>query len=398
VPRDEHRKERNLSAAGARLRRELPWETVCLVLQGGGALGSYQAGVYEGLDEAGIWPNWVAGISIGALNSAIIAGNPPETRVRRLREFWDYICRPAVSIPTNDMLRAVIEPLGGEVRRAFNAFEAWRGSVEGQFGFYAPRWPPLAAAGLNVGTLDASIYDTAGLKSTLESFADFDRINDGGMRVSVGAVNVHTGNFAYFDNTRIRLRPEHFMASGALPPAFPAVEIDGEFYWDGGLVSNTPLYEVLSAVPRRDTLVFQVDLWSALGVLPISLFEVQARIKDIQYSSRTRMVTTLFAHDQHYRRVLRELIDRLPEGSCDGDDWCREARELSCGKRYSVIQLIYRDKEWEGLSKDYEFGPLTMREHWSSGLDDIRASLVHDDWLDFPAGGEEFASHDFRRG
>ncbi|WP_028311196.1 DUF3734 domain-containing protein [Derxia gummosa] len=396
MPRDDDRKQ--LSTLVVRpVRRQLPWETICLVLQGGGALGSYQAGVYEGLDEAGIEPDWVAGISIGALNSAIIAGNPPEMRVRRLRDFWNRICRPAVSLPTTEVIHAAIEPLGGEVRRLFSAFEAWRAVSEGQAGFFAPRFPPFAALGMRVGTAGASYYDTSALKATLEAHADFDRINDGPMRVSVGAVNVRTGNFAYFDNRRTRLRPEHFMASGALPPAFPAVEIDGEYYWDGGLVSNTPLSEVLGARPRRDTLAFQVDLWSAIGVLPDSVFDVQERVKDIQYSSRTRMVTNLFANEQHYRRILREVIERLPEGSCDNDAWCRQARELACGKRYGVIHLIYQGKEWEGLSKDYEFGPLTMRDHWQSGLDDIRASLAHDDWLQLPPEGQEFVAHDFRR-
>ncbi|WP_085315817.1 DUF3734 domain-containing protein [Derxia lacustris] len=397
MPRDDDHREQPLTAL-PRARRELPWETVCLVLQGGGALGSYQAGVVEGLDEAGIEPDWVAGISIGALNSAIVAGNPRETRVRQLRAFWEHICRPAVSLPTAEMFQAFIEPLGGEARKAFNAFEAWRATTEGQSGFFSPRWPPLGPLGLRVGAGSASYYDTSALKATLEKYADFDRINDGAMRVSVGAVNVRTGNFAYFDNRRTRLRPEHFIASGALPPAFPAVEIDGEFYWDGGLVSNTPLFEVLNARPRRDTLTFQVDLWSAIGVLPDSVFDVQARMKDIQYSSRTRMVTNLFATEQHYRRVLREVIDRLPEGSCDSDAWCRQARELACGKRYGVIHLIYQGKEWEGLSKDYEFGPMTLREHWRSGLDDIRASLAHEDWLALPPDGLEFVAHDFRRG
>ena len=235
-------------------RTGLPHDTVALVLQGGGALGSYQAGVYEGLAEAGIEPNWIAGISIGALNTALIAGNPPETRLQKLREFWETICRPAVPLPPNDYMQALVESGGAHARRVISGFEAWRAIAQGQRDFFVPRGLlPWLGGRQPVG--EASFYDTRQLKLTLERLADFDRINAGPIRVSVGAVNVRTGNFTYFDNTEGQaLRPEHFMASGALPPAFPAIEIDGEFYWDGGLVSNTPLGHVLAARPRRNTL------------------------------------------------------------------------------------------------------------------------------------------------
>lgn len=377
--------------------QNLPYQTVALVLQGGGALGAYQAGVYEGLAEAGIVPNWVAGISIGALNTAIIAGNAPEHRVARLREFWDTICRPAFLQPTAEFLQSWVENMGGEARKAFNAFEAWRALIEGQRGFFVPRLiPPWLAQGQQPNEL--SFYDTSKLKTTLERLADFDRINSGETRVSVGAVDVQNGNFEYFDNTRMPLRPEHFMASGALPPGFPAVEIEGRFYWDGGLVSNTPLSQIFCARPRRDTLAFQVDLWSAKGQLPSNLFDLQERQKDIQFSSRTRAVTNQMHQEQHYRHMLREVLDRVPAKVRESDPWCRKAAEEVCANRYNIIHLIYQDKEWDGLSKDYEFGPLTMRNHWDSGLYDMRTTLEkHPDWLELPSGEHEFVTHDVHR-
>ena len=379
----------------------LPFETVALVLQGGGALGSYQAGVFEGLADAGIEPNWVAGISIGALNAALIAGNPPATRVQRLREFWETICRPTPYLAPVEWMQGLLDNSGPEARKVFGAFSAWRALLEGQSAFFVPRGVAPWLGGKQ-GVTQASFYDTTQLKSTLERFVDFDRINAGSMRVSIGAVNVRSGNFAYFDNRvgaqgKQQLRAEHFMASAALPPAFPAVEIDGEFYWDGGLVSNTPLGYVLTDTPRRDTLAFQVDLWSALGPLPDNVYDVQERQKDIQYSSRTRATTDVMAEEQHYRRMIRELLEQIPPKVRASDAWCQRAQRVACARQCSVIHLVYQDKEWEGNAKDYEFSPQSMRDHWSSGLLDIQSSLEHDDWLRLPAEGKEFVTHDHHR-
>ena len=373
-----------------------PYETIALMLQGGGALGAYQAGVYQGLDEAGIRPNWIAGISIGALNTAIIAGNAPEDRVPRLLEFWETICQPAFGLPLPGFVEQALFNSTDEIRKAFTAMQAFDAIVEGQKGFFVPRFPPPSPLAAGVPQA-ASYYDTAPLKATLEHLCDFERINSGEMRVSVGAVNVATGNFAYFDNTRIKLRPEHFMASGALPPGFAAVEIDGEYFWDGGLMSNTPLYEVAMATPRRDTLAFQVDLWSARGPVPDSIVDVMGRVKDVQFSSRTRMVTDMMQRSQRYRNVLRHVLDHLPEELRRNDSWCKLAEELACSKRYNVIHLIYRHKEYEGHYKDYQFGLSTMRAHWESGLQDIRGSLAHRDWLEMPNGESRFITHDIHR-
>jgi NTE family protein len=338
------------------------YETVALMLQGGGALGAYQAGVFQGLYEAGIEPNWLAGISIGALNTAIIAGNPPGKRVERLLQFWETICQPAFGPPLPAFIEHALFNSGDALRKAFTATQAMSAIVEGQKGFFVPRFPPPLPT-VSGPPQTASYYDTAPLKATLEALCDFDRINSGETRVSVGAVNCGTGNFAYFDNTHTTLRPEHFMASGALPPGFAAVEIDGQYYWDGGLMSNTPLYEVIQSTPRRDTLAFQVDLWSAIGPVPDNLTDVQGR---------------------------------MPSDQRD-DPWCKLADDLACSKRYNVIHLIYRHKEYEGQYKDFQFGLSTMREHWQSGLDDIRRSLEHPDWLDMPDNDAGFVTHDIHR-
>jgi len=375
---------------------ELPaYETVALVLQGGGALGSYQAGVYQGLHEAGIMPNWFCGISIGALNAAILAGNPPERRMERLTEFWDTICNSAL-FPEWAVDDRFAPKLGnGDIRSAASAFAAMRALFEGQRGFYAPRFPaPFLMPG--GGPAATSYYDTAPLKETLERLVDFDRINSKEVRVSVGAVDVETGNFTYFDNANRVLKPEHFMASGALPPGFPAVEIEGRHYWDGGLLSNTPLTEVLTHPPRRDTLAFQVDLWSSRGPLPKNIFDVAERQKDIQYSSRTRQATDVSLEIQKLRRTVRALLKKLPEG-LDNDPDIVTARDMSCSKVHNVIHLIYRDKAFEAYHKDYEFSRLTMREHWESGLDDIRRTLTYPEWLERPDNESGVITHDVHR-
>jgi NTE family protein len=389
------------SKAGARSNQsgapDLDYEITALVLQGGGALGSYQAGVYQGLAEADIHPNWVAGISIGALNAAVIAGNPPERRNEQLRAFWEFICRhpwgPPVPLAPP---RNALGELPAAWRTWVDSMEATGAVLHGQNGFFVPRpWYSLGLA--SQGPHTASFYDTRPLRTTLERFADFDRINQAReMRVSVGAVNVRTGNFAYFDNTQCRLRPEHFMASGALPPGFPAVEVDGEFYWDGGLVSNTPLHYVLTSQPRSDALIFQIDLWSAIGELPNDLLQVAVRQKDIQYSSRTRMVTTTLHEEQNTRRLLHELMALVPEAERDSP-WYRRAAQLACMARRNVIHLIYRNKPYESYAKDYQFGMLTMNEHWASGLSDIRATLEHRNWLDKPSPEQPFVTHDLHR-
>jgi len=367
-------------------------ETIALVLQGGGALGAYQAGVYQGLHEAGVMPNWLAGISIGAFNTALIAGNPPEKRLDALREFWGTVSQPFWLPATTLGQEARFEKVDGEARGWLDTWEAWRALVEGQRGFYSPRmwFDPFFSQGPGA----ASWYDTRPMLQTLERLVDFDRLNDGGIRVSVGAVDVASGNFEYFDNAHMRLDARHVMASGALPPAFPAVEIDGRWYWDGGLVSNTPLSQIFAAQPRRDSLVFQVDLWNARGDVPDNLLDVAEREKEIQYSSRTRTITESQRIAQHYRRLLRELLEEIPDADASNNPWVQRARELACSRRYSVIHLIYRDRARLGHFKDYQFGRVAMREHWQSGLADANRALAHPEWLELPQGENSFVTHD----
>lgn len=391
---------------------------VALVLQGGGALGSYQAGVYEGLAHAGIHPNWVAGISIGALNCAIIAGNPPEKRVERLHEFWDAICSPPMcpvgwfdgllgsgnaqsgqseGSPWSTMLSGFAPAANpwtnlfdGAAQTMFGSMAAMSAIINGQPGFFKPR---VMAPGNGSPDL-ASFYDTSPIIETLERLADFDRINSGETRVSLGATNVASGNFVYFDNGKIKLTPKHFVASGSLPPGFPATEIDGEYYWDGGCVSNTPLEYVLGTSPRKDTLVFQVDLWSAQGSLPTDIFQVNERLKDIQYSSRTRTVTNAVHLAQQMRKVLIDAVDRIPQDVRDKDPWFDEIVHRMMGSRYNVIHLIYKNKSTEGHYKDYQFSHETMRMHWQTGQHDMNETLEYPDCLDMPQEGENFVTFD----
>lgn len=371
----------------------LPYDVVAMVLQGGGALGAYQAGVYEGLHEAGIRPNWLAGISIGALNAAIIAGSAENERVERLREFWETICAVPVEWPTGEGLSEGL-PFAFDLRSLHNTLAAMRALFQGQPGFFKPRFPPPFWSPFS-GDGATSFYDTTPLSQTLERLVDFDRLNSGKVRVSVGAVNVRTGNLVYFDTAERRLGPKHFMASGALPPGFPAVEIDGEHYWDGGTVSNTPLSRVLSSEPR-DTLTFQVDLWSAKGRVPRDLMELSSRQKDIQYSSRTRAITDQALRMQKMRQALQRTIEMLPASAKENPD-IRAIAEMAHPRSYNIIHLIYQSKLYEGHSKDYEFGLNAMRAHWQSGLDDIRRTLVDTRRLDPPAPELGIVTHDVHR-
>lgn len=375
------------------------YETVALVLQGGGALGSYQAGVYQGLHEAGIRPNWVAGISIGSINAAIIAGSPETERVARLRGFWEEICQPTgfASLLGGEALAYMFQglPFGFGSAPMNSALAAAQALTMGQPGFFKLRFPPPYWS-QGAGEASTSYYDTSPLAATLRKYVDFELLNKGAVRSSFGVVNVRTGNFAYFDSKKDKLGPEHVMASGALPPGFPSVVIDGEHYWDGGVVSNTPLAEVLEWDAQRDTLAFQVDLWPARGALPTTLEEVAERQKDIQYSSRTRMVTDNLQKELKLRRALQKLLSRLPPAERNHADLA-DIRHLASTPVTNVVNLIYEAKHSERYSKDYEFGTEAMREHWEAGLSDIRLTLAKPDVLKPPSNGSGFVAHDVHR-
>ena len=341
---------------------------VGLVLQGGGALGSYQAGVYEALAASEYLPDWVAGISVGAINAAIIAGNAPEHRVQSLRSFWEAITAPTILWPP--------APAGLPAE-----WQHWASALSalmfGQRGFFTPRPPQDWFSSDKC----VSYYETSVLKRTLERLVDFDRINDTkDMRLSVGAVNVRTGHFAYFDSEEITIRPEHIMASGALPPGFPPVEIDGEQYWDGGLLSNTPLQYMVDYYPRRSRLVFQVDLFPAHGRVPTNLDEVHEREKDIRYSSRTMMSTNSLREKHDVRHAINELHKLLPADLANTEQ-AKRLYEHGCVTQMDIVQLIYRPIEPQGALKDFEFSRSTMEARWQEGFSDACSTLHAAPWL-----------------
>jgi NTE family protein len=343
-----------------------------LVLQGGGALGAYQAGVYEGMAEHGLAPDWVTGVSIGAINGALIAGNPVERRLERLREFWN---RVSSGQPWNPL--AQLAPL----RAGLNRFSAFAAATFGVPGFFSPRIPPALFA--PEATPEAlSIYDTSPLRRTLGELVDFDFLNrEQGVRLSVGSVNVHTGNSVYFDNRERKLGADHIMASGSLPPGFPPVMIDGEHYWDGGIVSNSPLWHVMDDSPCLNALIVQVDLFSAKGDLPANLDQVLERAKDIRYSSKTRSNTKRVQDLENLRRALSRLMEKLPADLQEDPDYKLLQGALGQKREITIAHLINRRFAHSADSKDHEFSRTTVRQLWQAGLDDVRRTAAHRDWL-----------------
>jgi len=340
-------------------------DCVTLVLQGGGALGSYQAGVIEALGETGIEIDWVAGISIGAVNAAIFAGNPGERRVERLREFWNTVTSALPSFPL---------PMGDQAREWQHEWSAGAVLWGGVPGFFTPRlFPPNFATPGSPQAL--SFYDSAPLMATLDRLIDWDLLNSGAVRLSVGAVDVQSGNFRYFDTSEMRLDARHIMASGALPPGLPPVEIDGRFYWDGGLVSNTPLTHVMDN-QYGEMLVFQVDLFSSEDDLPRTITDVIAREKEIRYSSRTRQISAERMRRRQDRQAMRRVLDKLPPELADDPD-VADLRARSAELPVSLVHLIYRAHEWEGGARDFEFSAQSMGEHWSAGQAAVAQTMAH---------------------
>lgn len=345
-------------------------EKEVLVFQGGGALGAYQAGAYEALAEADHLPRWVAGTSIGAINAAIIAGNRPDQRAPHLREFWREVSSRLLGWPlAND----------NNSRRIFSETSAALSAIGGVPGFFDPRIPPAVV--MPQGTPEAlSVYDTEPLRATLLELVDFDLLNSGAVRTSIGAVQVLTGNMQYFDTASQVIGPEHVMASGALPPGFPPVEIDGEPYWDGGLVSNTPLEYVLERCgPREDMCVFQVDLFNAKGCMPQTLFDVAQREKEIRFSSRTRLNTDVFCKLQAIRRAIRRLRTTVTHELSDDPNW-QFLDSVSCDAAITIVLLIHRRAAYWTQSSDYEFSRYSMEEHGQAGRADVERTLSDPAW------------------
>jgi len=380
------RKDHPLRPDRAEVWRPERCDRIALVLQGGGALGAYQAGVYQAMHEAGVEPDWVSGVSIGAINSAIIAGNPPKRRLGQLQTFWEMITERKIWPFTPD---------GDIFRKARNAHSCLVTSVAGQPGFFKPRFPNpwMSPTGATSAT---SYHDTSPLRDTLTALVDFSLINERTTRFSVGAVNVLTGNFVYFDNAIEEIEPEHIMASGALPPALPMVKIGTDHFWDGGIVSNTPLQHLLDQEDKLNTLVFQVDLFSASGVLPRDIQDVLARQKDIMYSSRTRYTTDVYRRIQNLKMLLAKALAKVPQEQLNDDDRRRLA-ELADLPEITILHIIYQQKAYEGHAKDYEFSGTSMREHWQSGYEDTRRTLKRQEWMTMPAPGAGVVVHDVHR-
>jgi NTE family protein len=365
-----------------KLEHRPPFDCIALLLQGGGALGAYQAGVYEALAGADLRPDWVVGTSIGGINSAIIAGNPRERRVAKLREFWELVSRSPFGFDGD------LGPLlarGDAARAVAQQMSAITATMLGVPGFYAPRIPSVLFQ--PPGTLEAtSFYDTTLLKATLERLVDFDLINSEShdVRLSLGSVNARSGQLVYFDSTTDIIRAEHVMASGALPPWFPAVEIDGEYYWDGGVVSNTPL-EWLARHRLPDTLAFQVDLWAAPGELPKNVPEVMTRMKEILNSSRTIYRTDGYKEINHLYATLFRFLGQVPEEFKRGED---AEYLVSVARRcvHHLVNLVYRPTSPEGASKDDEFSRRSIEERWLAGYRDTVHALRHPDVLERAAG------------
>jgi len=334
-----------------------------LLLQGGGALGAYHAGVYEGLADAGFTPDWVVGISIGAINAALIAGNPPECRTERLHEFWDL-----VSSQAQFALPAAMD----FARPMMNRMAATSAMMFGIPGFFVPRMPPPQLA-FRPALTALSYYDTEPLRATLEKMVDFDLINSGDVRLSLGAVNARTGESVYFDSSTQRITASHVMASGALPPGFPAVEVDGEYYFDGGIMSNTPAQYVGKGF-RMNALVVQVDVFSGLGELPSSLEQVQERVKDIQFQSKMRFSVDQVRDVEMMRSTLADLLAKLPE-DLRSDPQVRKLEEVSRRGAVTLVKLVNRHDTKSSAFKDYEFSRVTVDELWKAGRGDVERVL-----------------------
>jgi NTE family protein len=358
-------------------------DNVVLVLQGGGALGAYQAGVYQALHEAGMRPKWIIGTSIGAINASLIAGNAPEDRLDRLREFWRRV-------QYGDPARLLLGVPG------VGAYLATMATVmAGVQSFFQPN--PLAFAGLYwpLGADRAGYYSTDPLAATLSELVDFSRINAGETRLTVGAANVRTARMHYFDSRDMPFDIRHIMASGALPPAFPPVRIGDELFWDGGILSNTPIEAVFDDNPRRSALIFAVHVWNPHGPEPGSIWEVMTRQKDVQYASRTDVQVMRQKQIHCLRHVIAELIARLPETERQDAD-VKALAGYGCVTKMHVVRLLSPTLAGENLTKDIDFSPVGIRTRWQAGYDSTMRVIEDAPWEQDSDPLEGFVLHDVR--
>ena len=345
---------------------QLPGQVV-LVMQGGGALGAFQAGVYEAMHDAGIEPDWVVGTSIGAINSAIIAGNKPAHRLDRLREFWRLVS----SASTSSSLWNTF----GMLNMVHNLVTVTNGIP----GFFKPNSPAFLGTQKPVGVTQASFYSTEPLRDTLDKLVDFDRLAAKTTRLTLGAVNARSGQMRYFDNREAPITLDHVMASGALPPAFPAVMIDGEPYWDGGIYSNTPIEVVMDDSPRRDAVIFAAQLWQQEGAVPETIAQVSGRLKDIQFASRAESHTARQQQVHHLRHIVRELGHLLPPGVRAKPE-TQELLDWGCGTVMHVLNMQAPALTGEDHTKDIDFTPAGVRARWKAGVEFAQRHIAAAPW------------------
>jgi NTE family protein len=376
--------------------RLLPFERVALVLQGGGALGAYQAGVYQAMHEAAIDVQWICGTSIGGINGALIAGNPRERRVERLREFWEAVTESPLAVPTIPWLSDFSWLGDGQARYWANRASAFSTMIHGAPNFFAPR--PLPPVNSEAKSPDlVSYYDTSPLKATLARLVDFDLINSGEARFSVAATNVRTGAPVYFDNRARTIGVAHVVASASLPPGFPPTEIDGEYYWDGGVVTNSPMQFVIDDRPRYSALIFQVDLWDANGDVPLDIPSAELRALEIHSASRLNISLEQYKKTQKFRHALSKFLDDLPD-ACQSDPEVQFLAQEARVKVATVVQLKYQSSKYETAGKTFEFSRTAMEEHWQAGYVDTKAALDEPGILELPHVTEAARIFDVHRG
>lgn len=376
-----------LAKRSQRSQRSQRTQRTALVLQGGGALGAYQAGVFQAMHEHDLAPDWVVGTSIGAINAALIAGNEPANRVARLRQFWHGIAQPdAIN------MKAVLDP----ARRANTWLATVDAMARGVKGFFSPRPFNLFGAGIEVPPDEASFYDTHELADTLRALVDFDYLHaPQGPRLSVNAVQVTSGQLVSFDSDRQSIEVEHIMASGALPPGFPPVRIDGQLYWDGGLYSNTPLETVLNDKPATDTLCFMVDLWNPIGPEPTTFDQVQTRQKDVMFASRSVRHIEAYLRTHHLQSLVRSLYDQLPE-KLKGVEGRRMLQEIGCNTTMHIVRIPYSGQDWHMAAKDINFSRGSIEWRWEQGYQDASRAIEQAGWLAAVEDGIGVVVHELR--
>ncbi|MFL6746384.1 MAG: patatin-like phospholipase family protein [Sphingomicrobium sp.] len=355
-----------------------------LVLQGGGALGAYQVGVYEALHEAGIAPQWVIGTSIGAINAALIAGSKPDERIEKLCEFWSRV--------QNDQLVP-----GGLPSWLATATRNMIAITSGVPSFFQPNPLAFVSPHFELGAESAGYYSVSPLRRTLDQLVDLDQLNSGETRITVGASCVRTAEMRYFDSRDMPLTIDHIMASGALPPGFPPVRIDGELYWDGGILSNTPVEVVFDDNPRRSGLVFAVHIWNPQGPEPETIWQVMNRQKDVQYSSRAAAHIKRQRQLHRMRHVIAELAGMIPEAGKSGNRFA-EMASYGCLTRMHVVRLLAPSLDYEDHSKDIDFSAHGIRRRREAGYENTIKTLEKAPWRNPVDEIEGFILHEANGG